>query len=138
MRSYSSYAVSWSRRSLDQRGCHEPTSHGRHDLLSHSKPAPTLVHLNRTVDRLRPCCENLAVVGPGQGPHPAELKCAGCDAHRGWLSRQALNFLKTTVARASSDPIPLRDSTIGDFKMKDFDNTNRGAIFRNDQKEKDT
>jgi hypothetical protein len=112
----------------------------RHDLLGHSQPAATLVRLNRTVDRLRPCCENLGVVGPGQGPHAAELKCAGCGAHRGWLPRRALDFLKTTAARfgAPSDPIPPRDSTIGDFKMTDFDNTNRGAILRNDQKEKET
>ncbi len=62
-----------------------------HDLRAHSKPAPPLLRLNRRIDRIRPCCEILGIVGAGQGPHAAELKCAGCGAHRGWLPKQASN-----------------------------------------------
>ncbi len=58
----------------------------------------------------------------------------------GLAAEASLKFLKTTAARfgAPGNPIPLRDSTIGDFEMTDFDNTNRGAIFRNDQKAKES
>jgi hypothetical protein len=110
------------------------------DLFGNPEPAPTLVRLDRDVDREKPCCQNLAILKPPRGPHAAELRCAGCGAHRGWLPKQALDFLKATAARfgATSAPIPLRDRSIGDHAMTmEYDDTNRGALFRNEEKTKE-
>jgi hypothetical protein len=100
-----------------------------------------LVRLERTVDLANPCCENLARVRPVHGPHAAELRCAGCDRHRGWLPKSAMTFLSELAARfgAPSELLILRDSTLGDFKMTKatYDNTNSGALFRNDRKDGD-
>jgi hypothetical protein len=115
-------------------------STSRLDLFGNAAPVPTLVQLDRTTDRERPCCKNLAILHAARGPHAAELRCAQCNRPRDWMPKQALDFLKETAARfgATSAPIVLRDSTIGEKTMSDFDNTNRGALFRNDQKDKDS
>jgi hypothetical protein len=59
--------------------------------------APGVVRLDRTIDQLKPCHDNLAIIRPGRGPHAAELKCATCNAHRGWLSKTTFEFLTKTV-----------------------------------------
>jgi hypothetical protein len=59
----------------------------------------TIVRLDRSTDRERPCCKNLATLSSGKGPHGAELRCAGCGRHRGWLPKQATEFLNTIVNR---------------------------------------
>ncbi|HMF20574.1 MAG TPA: hypothetical protein VKG24_00390 [Pseudolabrys sp.] len=104
--------------------------------------APLLVRLDRDMDREAPCCTNIAECRPGRGPHAAELCCAGCGRHRAWLPRQALDFVTTTVSRfgAPAEPITLRNSSIGDHAMAktEYDNTNRGALFRDEEKHKDT
>jgi hypothetical protein len=74
-----------------------------------------LVRLERHADQTKPCCENLATIHPGRGPHAAELKCTVCKQHRGWLPKQALDFVKTVAATiGAQDPIILRDNSIGD------------------------
>ena len=107
------------------------------DLFGDTRPTPTLVRLARGIDRDKPCCENLAVIRAGQGPHAAELRCAGCGAHRGWLRREALEFLNTTARRfgAPAGPIILRDNSIGDHVMSDKKYENSGILFRNDRKD---
>jgi hypothetical protein len=114
------------------------------DLFGHC-PAPQLVRLDRSIDRDRPCCQNIATIHPRPaGPHAAELKCAGCGAHRGWLRREALDFVAEVSARfgAPTTPITLRDSTIGEHTMSDtkhFEQKDgQGALFKNDKKQKDT
>jgi hypothetical protein len=59
------------------------------------------VKLNRGIDRVMPCpCgDDIAVIGPGKGPHAAALRCATCKSFRGWLSDAAAAFLEK-VARA--------------------------------------
>jgi hypothetical protein len=50
------------------------------------------IRLNRRCDRDRvPCCDDpeVGIVVPGAGPHARGLRCAGCNAHRGWLKRDA-------------------------------------------------
>jgi hypothetical protein len=69
----------------------------------------TIVRLDRSTDRERPCCENLATLRPGKGPHGAELRCAGCDRHRGWLPKQAVDFL-AAIADRLGDPDPNHSS----------------------------
>ena len=97
----------------------------------------TIVRLDRRTDREKPCCENLATLRPGKGPHGAELRCAGCGRHRGWLPKEATEFMKSVERKfgASTDPITLRDQTIGDHVMQKFDNKNTGALFKNENKQ---
>jgi hypothetical protein len=109
------------------------------DLFGNPVMPLLLVRLDRQIDRDRPCCSNVAVVGPGKAQHAAELRCAGCHAHRGWLRREALDFLAGLSQRfgAPTEPIILRDQQIGDHIMADkkFDDTNHGALFKNTEKE---
>ena len=68
------------------------------DLFGAPTPPPQIVRLDRSTDRERPCCDNLATIHPRpDGPHAAELRCAGCGKHRGWLPRVALDFLAATT-----------------------------------------
>jgi hypothetical protein len=85
------------------------------------KARERIVRLDRSTDRERPCCENLATIRPGNGPHGAELRCAGCGRHRGWLPKQAVDFLASIADRfGDPDPIILRDQTIGDMVLKNM------------------
>ena len=43
------------------------------DVFPEQPAAPMLVRLERSTDRDKPCCENLAIVSAGQGPHAAEF-----------------------------------------------------------------
>ena len=100
-----------------------------------------LVRLERHADQTKPCCENLATIHPGKGPHAAELKCSVCGLHRGWLPQQALDFVKTVEATiGAQDPIVLRTNSIGDKilqkSQKKFDDVNRGALFNNQERKK--
>jgi hypothetical protein len=99
----------------------------------------TIVKLERTTDREKPCCGNLATIQPGKGPHGAELRCIGCGKHRGWFPKQVLGFLKEVTDRFgdSPEPIILRDQTFGDQPLKKFDDSNRGALFKNNRKDGD-
>jgi len=110
------------------------------DLFGNPVTPVLLVRLDRQIDRDKPCCDNVAIVGPGTAQHAAELRCANCDAHRGWLRREALDFLTDLSQRfgAPAEPIILRDSSIGDHTMteKKFDNS--GILFKNEDKSKDT
>src|SRR5437763_13329737 len=99
--------------------------------------SPLLVRLGRTIDEEKKCCENLATVHAGKGPHGAELRCAGCGRHRGWLPQEFKTFIEDFVRRfgAPVGPMILRDTSlkIGGITMqkspKQFDDTNRGALF---------
>jgi hypothetical protein len=97
-----------------------------------------IVKLERSIDAQKLCCNNIAFVCEGKPPHAAELRCARCDSHRGWLPREALDFITSTTERigAPAQPIILRDHSIGNHTLmeKKFDDTNRGALFKNDRK----
>jgi hypothetical protein len=56
------------------------------------------------------CGSDVARIGPPVGPHLAELRCAHCGHHRGWLPRQAHQFLTETVNTFGrpSEPIAIR------------------------------
>jgi hypothetical protein len=34
------------------------------------------LQLDRKIDREKPCCNNIAIIHVGKGPHAAELRCA--------------------------------------------------------------
>jgi hypothetical protein len=98
-----------------------------------------VVRLERAIDRARPCCGNYATIHNAPPPHVAELRCAHCNQHRGWLAREAYSFIKSTVQEFGHpvEPIILRDQT-GQFSekiMTDYDNSNTGILFKNDRKE---
>jgi hypothetical protein len=66
------------------------------------------------------------------------LRCTQCGRFRGWLPRQGFQFLTDLAQRcgAPAEPIILRDQKIGDHVMADkqYDDTNRGALFKNADK----
>jgi hypothetical protein len=71
------------------------------------------VHLERKIDAEKGCCRNFAIIHVGKGPHAAELRCAGCGRHRGWLPKEAARWLITVLANfpeAKSDVHVIRDS----------------------------
>jgi hypothetical protein len=98
-----------------------------------------LVRLDRQTDRDKPCCKNLAVVGPGKAQHAAELRCVACGRHRGWLRREALTFIESLAQHwgAPTEPLILRDTTIGDHVMTERKFDNSGILFRNEDKDPD-
>lgn len=57
------------------------------------------VKLDRPVDRDRPCCRNLAVIGESKPPHAHALRCADCGQHRGWLSKPTAHWIESVAAR---------------------------------------
>ena len=66
---------------------------------SDSRPL-LVVRLARPIDHAKPCCDNLTAVHPRPGGmHAAELRCANCKAHRGWLRKEAFEFLTEAVRR---------------------------------------
>ena len=111
----------------------------RADLFPGSRD---LIRLDRRTDRERSCCENLATIHVGKGPHGAELRCAGCGRHRGWLPQEFKKFIDELVRRfgAPVEPIILRDQTItiGHQQMrkspKQFDKKDRGVLFKINRK----
>jgi hypothetical protein len=102
-------------------------------------PAALLVRLDRNVDREQPCCENIAIIHPGKPPHSAELRCATCNAHRGWLPQTVLNFITETTRRfgAPTEPITVRQQHKENTDMAFQQKPNRGSLFRNDEKSKE-
>jgi hypothetical protein len=100
-----------------------------------------LVRLDRSADRHRPCCENLAAVHPRPDTmHSAELICTNCGRHRGWLPREAFEFLDEVTKRwgAPHVPMTLRDSAIGEHQMViNKQRENSGILFKNNRKESD-
>jgi hypothetical protein len=114
-------------------------------IMSSSSPLIGLtIKLGRANDR---CCDDIAVIGSSKGNHHASLTCAGCGRHRGWLPAQAIPFIKVRdLFGVSAESIVLR--TIIPAKentpmakdarqSRDYDNTNSGALFKNDRKEGD-
>jgi hypothetical protein len=84
------------------------------------------VKLDRGVDRERPCCNNICVIGPGKGPHAGVLHCADCGQHRGWLSKSTAQWIEHVVARfgAPVTPIIVRPaSTIEQEEVPDTTST---------------
>jgi hypothetical protein len=100
--------------------------------------APLRVRLDREIDRRKPCHQNIAVIRPGKPPHAEALHCETCDAFRGWLRREALTFIESLAQHwgAPTEPLILRDTTIGDHTMatkQQYDNS--GILFRNEDKD---
>jgi hypothetical protein len=41
------------------------------------------------------CGDDIAVTGPGAGPHIASVLCASCGKHRSWLSKAAADLIRS-------------------------------------------
>ena len=56
------------------------------------------------------CKTNVAQIGAPCGPHLAELRCVRCERHRGWLPREAHQFLTEITSRFGrpTEPIAIR------------------------------
>jgi len=65
------------------------------------------VKLDRPVDRERPCCRNICIVGTAY-----ELTCADCGQHRGGVSKSTAQWIEHVVTRfgAPTTPIVVRKS----------------------------
>jgi hypothetical protein len=60
----------------------------------------TRIKLDRQTDRERPCCDNVATIGGGgTSMFAANLTCATCGRHRGWLSESTIKFIQEVRAR---------------------------------------
>jgi hypothetical protein len=87
-------------------------------MFDDARPSPSpldgmKLKLDRKIDLQKPCCSNTAIVREGKGPNAAELRCAKCDSHRGWLLKEAVSWLLTVLAfwpKAKTDIHVLRDS----------------------------
>jgi hypothetical protein len=69
--------------------------------------------LERKADLRNGCCTNFAVVHAGKGPDAAELRCARCGSHRGWLPKEAANWLLAVLTHfptAKTDVHVIRDT----------------------------
>jgi hypothetical protein len=65
------------------------------------------VRLDRPIDRERPCCNNVCVIGAGKEPHAAELRCVDCGQHRGWLSKSTAQWIGRVAARFGTPTAPV-------------------------------
>ena len=59
------------------------------------------------------CGSELAVIGPGNGRHPATLACPECGSRRGAISEFTLHFIESVAAKfAAPTAITIRASAI--------------------------
>jgi hypothetical protein len=59
------------------------------------------------------CGAGIAVIGPGNGKHPATLACAQCGSARGVISEFTLHFIESVAAKfAAPTTITIRASAI--------------------------
>lgn len=88
------------------------------------------------------CGSCLTVLHAGKGPHAALLRCIGCDRARQWISHpdyRALSAIVTEIAGRVGEPseITYRSIKQRSHAMAEYDNTNSGALFKNNEKETD-
>ena len=59
------------------------------------------------------CGGDLATISPGNGKHPATLKCRDCECYRGAISQFTLHFIESVAARyGAPTAIMIRASAI--------------------------
>jgi hypothetical protein len=83
---------------------------GQLDLFGAAVLADPLIGLAVLLpDECRTCHTHIAIVGEGSGSHRASLYC-GCGQHRGWLPREAAEFLTTLIQKFGRplEPVAVR------------------------------
>jgi hypothetical protein len=89
------------------------------------------------------CGINVALINSRRGPHAAGLRCRNCDAHVQWLSQTDYETIARFFAEFENQfgapaeilyrlPPPTTETAMANGQ---FDNTNRGALFKNTEKE---
>src|SRR5262249_20876756 len=71
------------------------------------------------------CHNNIAIIRVGKGLHVAELRCAGCGKHCGWLPKAAANWLLDILAfwpEAKKETHVLRNVKATHPRVLDFGN----------------
>jgi hypothetical protein len=66
-------------------------------VASHFEMVPPHVRMMVCLARPNPCHDNVAIVGPGRGPHAGGLRCAKCGKWRGWIAAATLEALVTGI-----------------------------------------
>jgi hypothetical protein len=61
------------------------------------EPSSPLHGVRIKVEARKHCCDDIAIVRPGKGPHAHELRCEWCGKHRAWLPKEAAAFLLETL-----------------------------------------
>ena len=51
------------------------------------------------------CGTDAAVIGPGTVTHRAAVRCANCDKHRAWLSKDTASWLKAVANKFGAPPL---------------------------------
>ena len=84
------------------------------------------VKLARNIDQQKPCHRNVATVHPGKGPHSGELRCADCDRHRGWLSKEVGTQLLAVIEKFGipKEPLIIRQDAYSRFHRAGGDRFN--------------
>jgi hypothetical protein len=91
----------------------------------------------------QPCCKGVAIIGSSTRVHAASLRCANCGRHCGWMPGRVITAISEVVKRFGrpTEPINLKTITTKEeptmAKDAKYDDTNRGALFKNDKKEGD-
>src|SRR5262249_60110272 len=87
------------------------------------------------------CGSNVTLISRGRGPHAAELRCRNCDRHRQWLSHEDYRICGTVLAEITGrfgEPVEISYRIIKKrteaMPTEQYDNTNRGALFKNTDK----
>jgi hypothetical protein len=57
----------------------------------------TIIGLMVELPRSCRCGSCISTIGSSKGPHYAELSCAACDGHTGWLPRQAIPLINGII-----------------------------------------
>jgi hypothetical protein len=65
------------------------------------------IRLDRPIDRDRPCCRNICIIGPGKGPHAGTLSCADCGQQRGRLSKPTAQWIELVASRFGAPLTPI-------------------------------
>ncbi len=58
-------------------------------------------------DNCGKCRDTVAIIGPGRGPHRAELLCHSCGSHRGWLSHTTYAFIADIANKFGCPTTPI-------------------------------
>jgi hypothetical protein len=66
-------------------------------LFGSTVPSTSILELAVRLPRPCWCGSVVATIGSSAGPHHARLQCAGCNVHRGWLSRDSYEFIVAVV-----------------------------------------
>jgi hypothetical protein len=83
---------------------------GQLDLFDNTVTAPSTAAVTGIRLRLPSPCHcgsGTVIIGSSAGPHSASIRCAGCDRHRGWLSRAEVERISAIVGESGRPTEPI-------------------------------